>query len=437
MALKEERCERKKLEAEVKDLHEKIERMKSGIQCDGIEVNESMDSDIKEIMDTDVENVSPFVKLFWEQQKVAFANSNVRKYNPMIICFCLSLAAKSSSAYDELRDSKVLTLPSRRTLRDYRNAIRPSVGFTKAVIDELVITAKPLKGHQRYVTLAFDEMKIKENLVFDKNTNELIGYVDIGDPELNYGTSKNVEVLATHIFIYLVRGVSSDLKFSLAYFATNTMGSCQIMSTFWEAVGIFELTCNLYVIAAVSDGAPSNRRFYDNHHLMDDKPIADIVHRTINMYAPGRYIWFFADAPHLLKTTRNCIYNSGDGKARNMWNDGKRIIWTHLWTVVNDELMNGLKLDSSLSFDHVNLNPYSKMNVRLATQILSNKVSIILKNYYPEEMHATAELCGMMNCFLIALMGEAKWRVFIKEMKWYCHSVMSMISDFHGCLIHS
>ena len=61
----------------------------------------------------------------------------------------------------------------------------------------------------------------------------------------------------------------------------------------------------------------------------------------------------------------------------------------------------------------------------------------IEEHYYPEEMHATADLCGMMNCFVIALMGEAKWRVFIKEMKWYCHSVMSMISDFHGCLIHS
>ena len=61
----------------------------------------------------------------------------------------------------------VLTLAS-RTLRDYRNAIRRSVGFNKAVIDELIITAKPLKGQQRYVTLAFDDMKIKENLVFDK-----------------------------------------------------------------------------------------------------------------------------------------------------------------------------------------------------------------------------------------------------------------------------
>ena len=44
---------------------------------------------------------------------------------------------------------------------------------------------------------------------------------------------------------------------------------------------------------------------------MDDKIDAGIMHRTINLYAPDRHICFFADAPHLLKTTRNCIFHSG------------------------------------------------------------------------------------------------------------------------------
>ena len=44
----------------------------------------------------------------------------------MIIRFCLSLASKSSSAYDEL--------PSRRTIRDYKNAIRPKAGFNDEVV---------------------------------------------------------------------------------------------------------------------------------------------------------------------------------------------------------------------------------------------------------------------------------------------------------------
>ena len=67
----------------------------------------------------------------------------------MIIRFCLSLASKSASAYDELRDSKILTLPSHRTLRDYRNAIRPQAGFNPQVINELIETASMLKGVQR------------------------------------------------------------------------------------------------------------------------------------------------------------------------------------------------------------------------------------------------------------------------------------------------
>ena len=49
----------------------------------------------------------------------------------MIIQFCLSLAEKSLSAYDELRNSNILILPIRGTLRDYKNAIRPHAGFNR------------------------------------------------------------------------------------------------------------------------------------------------------------------------------------------------------------------------------------------------------------------------------------------------------------------
>ena len=45
--------------------------------------------------------------------------------------------------------------------------------------------------------------------------------------------------------------------------------------------------------------------------LMDDKVDVDITHRTVNLYAPDQYIWIFADTPHHMKTTRNCISHSG------------------------------------------------------------------------------------------------------------------------------
>ena len=168
---------------------------------------------------------SPFMKLFWNQQKL-LSNNGCKKYHPMIIRFCLSLAFKTSSAYEELRNSNVLTLPSRRTLLDYKNAIMPKAGFNDEVVTELINTASSLKGIQRYVVLSFDEIKLQERLVYDKHSGELIGFVDLGDAELNYSYfHSGVDQLATHALVYYVIGMASDLKFSFAYFATKGMVS--------------------------------------------------------------------------------------------------------------------------------------------------------------------------------------------------------------------
>ena len=80
------------------------------------------------------------------------------------------------------------------------------------------------------------------------------------------------------------------------------------MCTFWRAVVILENTCNLCVIAVVSDGASCNRSFSKLHRSMSNIADADVVYRTVNLYHPSRYICFFADAPHLMKTTRSCMY---------------------------------------------------------------------------------------------------------------------------------
>eukprot|EP00794_Sanderia_malayensis_P015485 gene15485-17063_t len=306
LALQEERMKTSQLKS-------KIERMEKEIKFAGVKIDDQLSSDISGIMNDNIENASPFMQLFWDQQTRLLRNGS-KKYHPMITRFCLSLASKSASAYDELRNAKILTLPSRRTLRDYRNAIRPKAGFNPQVINELIETVSMLKGVQRYIVISIDEVKIQENLVYDKHTGELIGFVDLGDTDLNYSCFDDVDQLASHALVYYVRGLASDLKFSFAYFATKGVTAYQIMTTFWEAVAILELTCNLPVIAAVSDGASSNRKFYRMHELSDGAGSSDVVHRSVNLYAPDRFIWFFSDAPHLMKTTRNCVYHSGDGK---------------------------------------------------------------------------------------------------------------------------
>ena len=83
-------------------------------------------------------------------------------------------------------------------------------------------------------------MKIQEDLVWEKQTGELIGFVDLGDMKLNYATLKNVSVLATHILVFLVKSVVNPLSYSFETFATTGITSYQIFPLFWKAVNILE-----------------------------------------------------------------------------------------------------------------------------------------------------------------------------------------------------
>lgn len=74
-----------------------------------IEVDHELSNDFTKILDEADDKITPFMSLFWKQQKKLFPSScSGVRYYPMIIRFCLSLAAKAPSCYEELRNSKVL-----------------------------------------------------------------------------------------------------------------------------------------------------------------------------------------------------------------------------------------------------------------------------------------------------------------------------------------
>ena len=66
---------------------------------------------------------------------------------------------------------------------------------------------------QKYVVVLFDEVKIKEDLVYNSNTVELIGYVNLGqfnNQLMSLNSSDNdfdPKFVATHVSVYGVRAV--------------------------------------------------------------------------------------------------------------------------------------------------------------------------------------------------------------------------------------
>ena len=272
------------------------------------------------------------------------------------------------------------------------------------MLEELTSITESYFDVQRYVVLLFDEMKVMSNLVLDKVTGELIGFTDLGDPDLNFGVLEKSDEIATHALAFLLRGVCTELKFCLAHFATTGATAAQLMPLFWEAVCHLETRCNLWVIATTSDGAAPNRRFYRLHTQLDGDANKDVCYRTINIFAPHRFIYFFADAPHLIKTTRNCLLHSGSGTCtRYMWNDGQHILWQHITQMFYQDLDNGLKLLPKLTSEHINLNSYSVMRVNLAAQVLSASMAAVLETFGPPEAAATAKLCKMVDGFFDCL----------------------------------
>ena len=69
----------------------------------------------------------------------------------------------------------------------------------------------------------FDEMKIHEDIVFDKS-GEVIGYVDTGDFNNKLRQFENrckTDVIATHMLTLMIRGIFFKLQFPYAQFPTE------------------------------------------------------------------------------------------------------------------------------------------------------------------------------------------------------------------------
>ncbi|XP_078679497.1 uncharacterized protein LOC144915125 [Branchiostoma floridae x Branchiostoma belcheri] len=123
------------------------------------------------------------------------------RWQPLVIRWCLR-HYRSNSKYEALSKSGFLRLPSGRTLRDYKNFSTAPSGWHISSLQRLRETfhVKKIKPHGNVGFLAFDEVKIKEGLIWEPNTNRLVGFVDVDEiptaldlPTVRSPKSENVQ----------------------------------------------------------------------------------------------------------------------------------------------------------------------------------------------------------------------------------------------------
>lgn len=227
--------------------------------------------------------------------------------------------------YDHLRQSGFLKLPHKSTLQQYTSFTNIKATFNPDVINRFYADCDVanMKDFERNCSILFDEMKIKSGLVFSKNSGGLIGFTELGDIneeiqqlERQVKERQQGKPLATHVLAIMARGLFKHFNFPLGYFATTTVDSHQLFSIIWEAVTILE-SIGMNVRAFVCDGASQNRKFFQMHRLTDGANVSPegVVFWARNRMDPSRKIYFFSDVPHLMKTIRNNLENSGGGRS--------------------------------------------------------------------------------------------------------------------------
>ncbi|XP_078491153.1 uncharacterized protein LOC108950605 [Ciona intestinalis] len=147
---------------------------------DAVEVNDEVHETIKVVFNEEMNNLDEWQKMFYKNQiQNASVSTHARRYHPDVIRWAIELFCRSPAAYDHIRQSNILILPSVSTIKSYRfvcltdvicwylfmesfknhyrNCIPATTGLNKTAIAEIERVAKENKQLIGFITL--DEMK--------------------------------------------------------------------------------------------------------------------------------------------------------------------------------------------------------------------------------------------------------------------------------------
>ncbi|KAK3932931.1 S-methyl-5'-thioadenosine phosphorylase [Frankliniella fusca] len=351
----------KTIEAAKRKISHMTGRMQLMLTKSGVNLDNDLSDNLTELLESG--QMTEAQSVFLQQQVKASQKKNMvgMRWHPTMIRLALAIHLTSPAAYELMRDTGMIKLPSSRTLFDYSHVKPVQEGIDQYVLDSVgERVAKFKKKHQRYHVLMADEMHISQNLIFQKHTGKMIGYtsLDTLDSEVKVfeeyleNPDKEVEPrIASKVLVYMIKGVSNGIKEVVATFAVASPSVCQMYDWTWKIIRSLE-SSGVWVIAMVCDGFSTNRAFIRMH-----KPATphdnNIIFDTVNRAARHRNLYFIADVPHLLKTIRNCMLNSRWDKVksrRRMMKNGKKISWDYIIKLYNSK--------KHKSFHHLKTNPF-------------------------------------------------------------------------------
>lgn len=108
------------------------EKLDESLRSSSVQLDDALCDDFQTIMASENNLImkkypeGSFQNVFWKQQFEAASKSDKRgiRWDPLMIKWCIYLRHKSSGAYEHIRQSGCIALPSQRTLRDYTHYVK-------------------------------------------------------------------------------------------------------------------------------------------------------------------------------------------------------------------------------------------------------------------------------------------------------------------------
>lgn len=369
------------------------------------------------------------VHLLKDQAEALNKPPNQMRWHPTVLRWCLQQHSKSASAYESIRTSGILYLPSGRTLIRYRNFNHPQTGWhegtlreMKKVYDKFTELKKGKQDRAHVGGLYFDEVKIKEGLIWDPKSDELIGFVD--HPIASEVSCSSLSpAIATHIMQFHFRSLFSKFYYPAAYFLTKNATANEIDEMFWD--GVRELyKRGFHVALACGDGAAINRKFFQEYANADGV----VSSSTTNPYTMDP-IFFISDPTHIVKKLRNNLHKSGTGEQSKRYFIYKNepMVWEQIKAVFTRDSNRPLRF-TPLRQEHIYLTPFTKMRSRLAFDVFHERVETEMESAEPQATVAIRQFLARARDMITFFTShdclysaeEDVFKLYRQSMVWFC-----------------
>ena len=393
--------------------------------------NQETEMHYKTIIDQEVDSVdqksliSYLCKQSWENTRRAERSGKKSvRYCPIVLKFATFVRSKMGySSYSFL--SSVFNLPSNKTLNNYDT-------FDSGTEDGLLHETLADMGHDfetqhtnstipsdhekwlRSGVLKFDEMKIKEKIVYNFHTHEIIGFegdayntdvmkvelADILDDEPGDSdgeedaSGRDKPTLAKHMLVFMFilwERNGNPMKRVVARYSVGKSSGEDLMTKIKCVMN--GLAARGFIVNQIAcDGATENVsamkqlatiKAKDAFPGLDKRLPQDIPSAFYHPIFPDVMVFIGGEMPHWVKKFVNAMENSSIRKEkRNMTFRGEEVSLGMVEDVWRDGLegMNMIRT-SKLTDEHFNKNAHSRMRVHLAVQVLSLSVHEMITSY--------------------------------------------------------